>query len=127
MLKRNWRRRLDLDKPLRISGVDTISGLNRLGGKRERYESLLRKFAARHGGMMESIRATLSAGDFATAERDLHSLRGAAATLGAEELAAAAARAEEAIKSGQTVDSALETVAESLGSVVTAIRTELPE
>ena len=49
-------------EPLSIAGIDTDSGLKRLGGKRERYESLLRKFATKQAGTVETIRAALSAG-----------------------------------------------------------------
>ena len=35
---------------LNIAGIDTALGLKSIGGKRERYESLLRKFAERQAG-----------------------------------------------------------------------------
>ncbi len=34
----------------KIAGIDTSLGLKRIGGKRDRYESLLRKFAAKQAG-----------------------------------------------------------------------------
>jgi two-component system sensor histidine kinase/response regulator len=113
--------------PLRIAGIDTDSGLKRLRGKRERYESLLWKFAARQAGTVEAIRAALAGGDVATAERDAHSLKGAAATLGADLLAEEAAKAEAAIKSGHAVEEALLSLSRALDGVVTAIRTALPD
>jgi two-component system sensor histidine kinase/response regulator len=111
---------------LRIAGIDTESGLKRLGGKRERYEALLRKFADRQAEAVDAIRAALSAGDMATAEREAHSLKGAAATLGADHLAEDAAKAELAIKSGNGVDRELLSLSRSLDGVVTAIKTALP-
>jgi two-component system sensor histidine kinase/response regulator len=114
-------------EPLSIAGIDTDSGLKRLGGKRERYESLLRKFATKQAGTVETIRAALSGGDAAAAERDAHSLKGAAATLGADGLAEDAATAEAAIKSGHAVDEALLSLSRSLDGVVAAIRTALPD
>jgi HPt (histidine-containing phosphotransfer) domain-containing protein len=113
--------------PLRIAGIDTESGLKRLGGKRERYESLLRKFATKQAGTVEAIRAALSSGDPTAAERDAHSLKGGAATLGADGLAEEAAKAEAAIKSGHAVDEALLSLSRSLDGVVAAIRTALPD
>jgi two-component system, sensor histidine kinase and response regulator len=114
-------------EPLRIAGIDTDSGLKRLGGKRERYESLLRKFATKQAGAVETIRAALSGGDAAAAERDAHSLKGAAATLGADSLAEDAAKAEVAIQSGHAVDEALLSLSRSLDGVVVAIQTALPD
>jgi two-component system, sensor histidine kinase and response regulator len=114
-------------EPLKIAGIDTESGLKRLGGKRERYESLLRKFATRQAGTVDTIRAALSGGDVATAERDAHSLKGAAATLGADLLAEEAAKAEAAIETGHAVEAALRSLSRSLDGVVAAIRTALPD
>jgi len=112
---------------LKIAGIDTNLGLKSVGGKRERYESLLRKFAGRQAGTVEAIRGALSVGDISTAERDAHSLKGAASALGATALAERAAHAETAIKTGQRVDEALESLSQSLAAVVVAIHTALAE
>ena len=93
---------------LKIAGIDTSLGLKQVGGKRERYESLLRKFASRQAGTVTAIRAALAAGDAATAERDAHSLKGVASTLGATALAEQAAKVETAIKAEKNVDEAIE-------------------
>ena len=113
--------------PLTIDGIDTESGLKRLGGRRERYEQLLRKFATRQAGSVDTMRAAITSGDTATAERDAHSLKGSAATLGADRLAEAAGNAEAAIKSGNGIDEALRSLSRSLHGVVMAIRATLPE
>jgi CheY-like chemotaxis protein len=110
-----------------IPGIDVRSGLKRTGGHRQRYETLLRKFAEHQFGATESIRAALSSGDAATAERIAHSLKGAAGTLGAAPLSEAAAHAETAIKTGQGVDAALKDLSLSLDPVLAAIVKALPE
>src|SRR4029077_6118220 len=76
--------------PLAIDGIDVKSALKRTGGNRQRYESLLRRFAAQQATTVEDIRKALSMGDAATAERAAHSLKGAAGTLGATALFEAA-------------------------------------
>ena len=53
---------LDTDT-LKIAGIDTSLGLKQVGGKRERYESLLRKFAGRQAGSAKVIQDALSVGD----------------------------------------------------------------
>jgi HPt (histidine-containing phosphotransfer) domain-containing protein len=111
---------------LNIAGIDTGLGLKSIGGKRERYESLLRKFAERQAGTAEAIRDALSAGDASTAGREAHSLKGAASTLGATALAKHAADVEIAITTGQNVDDALESLSNSLIAVVKAIRAAFP-
>ena len=114
------------DNALNIAGIDTALGLKSIGGKRERYESLLRKFAERQAGTAEAIRGALSVGDASTAEREAHSLKGAASTLGVTALAKHAADVEIAIMTGQNVDEALESLSHSLVVVVKAIRAAFP-
>jgi signal transduction histidine kinase/DNA-binding response OmpR family regulator len=109
---------------LQIEGVETQSALRRTGGNPKRYEMLLRKFA--ESANVEDIRVALAAGDSATAARAAHSLKGAAANLGANTVANTAAEVEAAIKAGQTVESLLDTLAKKLRAVVQAIESALP-
>ena len=51
---------------LNIAGIDALFGLKSVGGKRERYETLLRKFAGRQAATVVAIRAALSVGDTST-------------------------------------------------------------
>ena len=104
-----------------IDGIDTVTALKRTGGNRKRYEALLLRFAEQQAKVVEEIRAALTRGEVAAAERAAHSLKGAAANLGAAALAEAAAKAEAAIRSGQDVESAIESLAPSLDGAVKAI------
>ncbi len=109
---------------LQIEGVDTQSALRRTGGNPKRYEMLLRKFA--ESASVEEIRVAHAAGDTATAARAAHSLKGAAANLGATAVANSAADLETAIKAGLIVQPLLDSLATSLRAVVQAIRAALP-
>ena len=109
-----------------ITGVDTSTGLKRLGGKRERYEALLRKFAGSKLGTVIAVRDALEAGDLSAAEREVHSLKGAAAALGAVALSEAASDVEAALKAGTCVDETLQSLASALDAIVKAIHTRLP-
>ena len=64
-------------------------------------------------------------GDASTAEREAHSLKGVASTLGATALAEQAAKVETAIKTGQNVDEAIESLSRSLVAVMEAIQSTL--
>jgi two-component system sensor histidine kinase/response regulator len=110
---------------LAIAGIDTEGALKRLGGKRERYEGLLQKFADKQAGTIRAVRNALASGDVATAERDIHSLRGAAATLGASALAEAAEKAEQSLKEGSADEMAIQQLEGAIEAVVSAIRSEL--
>jgi signal transduction histidine kinase/CheY-like chemotaxis protein len=109
---------------LQIEGVDTQTALPRTGGNPKRYEMLLRKFA--DSANVEEIHNAQAAGDTATAARAAHSLKGAAANLGATAVANAAAEVETAIKGGQNAQPLLDTLATKLRAVVQAIRSALP-
>ena len=113
-------------KPLEIEGIDTSAGLRLIGGNRTRYETLLRKFAERQGGTVDTIRLALSEGDVGAAERAAHSLKGVAATLGAAPLSGAAAEAEIAIRTGQDPDRSLEALSLALDPVIAGIAAALP-
>jgi signal transduction histidine kinase/DNA-binding response OmpR family regulator len=107
-----------------IAGIDTKTALRRTGGNVKRYEMLLRKFAETKA--TEEIRAALAAGDKPTAERAAHSLKGAAANLGATALAEDAAKVESAIAAGNASEILMDSLAASLNAVVAAIRSALP-
>jgi signal transduction histidine kinase/DNA-binding response OmpR family regulator/HPt (histidine-containing phosphotransfer) domain-containing protein len=109
---------------LEIEGVDTQSALRRTGGNPKRYEMLLHKFA--ESANLEEIRAPLASGDTATAARAAHSLKGAAANLGATAVANSAADVETAIKAGRSTQPLLDTLAAKVRTVVLAIRSALP-
>jgi HPt (histidine-containing phosphotransfer) domain-containing protein len=115
------------DGPLDIQGIEVRAGLKRTGGNRQRYEALLHKFAEQQAGTVETMKAALSIGDAATAERAAHSLKGAAGTLGAASLSEAAAEAETAIKTGRGVPQALRSLSLVLDPMLQAIRSALPE
>ena len=107
-----------------IAGIDTKSALRRTGGNPKRYEMLLRKFA--ESTAVEEIRDALGNGDMATAARAAHSLKGAAANLGATAVAEGAAKVEKEIQTGETAPPALDGMAASLRTTVRAIQSAFP-
>jgi two-component system, sensor histidine kinase and response regulator len=115
------------DVRLVVPGIDVDAGLRRTGGNRKRYETLLRKFAEQQSGTGAAIVAALGKGDMATAERTAHSLKGAAATLGAKALAEAASQAEAAIKSRKDPGQDVQRVTSSLDALLADLRAALPD
>ena len=112
--------------PLDIAGINTQTALKRTGGNRQRYESLLQRFAASQTGAVREIRAAIAAKDIETAQRTAHSLKGAAANLGANDLSTAFATVEIAIKTGSDASAALVEVEKLLAATVAAIQRALP-
>jgi len=111
---------------LEINGIDTKSALRRTGGNRQRYESLLRKFADSSATELRQMRAALASGDTSTAARGAHSVKGAAANLGAVTVAEAAAKAETSITTGQNSHEAIDALELAFTSAAQAIRLALP-
>jgi PAS domain S-box-containing protein len=74
----------------RVPGLDVVRGMAAVRGKADKYLGLLRRFVATHADDMSQLVESLTKDDKETAWRQAHSLKGAAATLGADALAAAA-------------------------------------
>ena len=70
--------------PAHIEGFDLVAGLHRLGGNTVFYASLLGKFRDNYRETPGQIVSALGADNWAGAERLAHSVKGVAATLGAD-------------------------------------------
>jgi two-component system, sensor histidine kinase and response regulator len=110
-----------------VPGFDVPAGVRRTGGNRKRYEALLHKFIEQQGGAGPTIDAALAKGDAATAERAAHSLKGVAATLGANALSEAAARVETTVRNGKDARPELRTLAILLERILADLRAALPD
>ena len=100
-----------------IVGLHAQAGLKRMGGNVKGYLSLLAKFRTNQGQAETVIRAALLAEDWLTAERTAHTLKGVAATIGAEALQEKAGLLEHAIKERFDADR-LETLVAEAGSAL---------
>jgi signal transduction histidine kinase/DNA-binding response OmpR family regulator/HPt (histidine-containing phosphotransfer) domain-containing protein len=76
-----------LDRLGRIEGLDTQAGLGRLLGRPALYLEVLQRFAIDQAGTPAALDRALAQGDAATAVRLTHTLKGLAATIGANALA----------------------------------------
>ena len=76
------------------AGVDITAALERMGGKPDLYRRMLRAFTEDLPRIPGQASSALGAGDVKTATRVMHSLKGLAATLGADALASVASRSE---------------------------------
>ncbi len=72
-----------------LDGIDTAQGLRHVGDG-DLYHTILSGFPAEFGHTMEVILAAVAEGDYPSARRLAHSLKSAAATIGADELSASA-------------------------------------
>jgi signal transduction histidine kinase/CheY-like chemotaxis protein/HPt (histidine-containing phosphotransfer) domain-containing protein len=84
--------------PDAIEGLDMADGLGRILGNKKLYASLLRKFVNGFSGTVDQLRAALAAGDWETATRHAHTVKGSGAMLGATRLPAVALALETALR-----------------------------
>ncbi len=84
---------------------DEPAALRRMRGRRDRYEAFLTKYLKGQGSLMLRLRAQLAEPDLAAAEREAHTAKGLAATLGAEATTRAAELLETAIHRGAAPES----------------------
>ena len=77
-----------------MAGLDIAAGLTYVRGKRARYRHLLERLVQYHMHDPVAIRENLRSGCFVEARRLAHSLKGAAATLGADTIRSTASRIE---------------------------------
>ena len=86
--------------PLELPGVERAAAIGALQGNEALYRRLLGLFADHEASFVERWRAARAAGDVAAATRVAHDLKSAAGTLGARELADAAAVLERVCAAG---------------------------
>ncbi|MDQ5914192.1 MAG: two-component system, sensor histidine kinase and response regulator, partial [Pseudomonadota bacterium] len=82
-----------------ISGFDVELGLRSVRGRAGSYRRLARLYAESHQNDTDILRQQLENGDLEAARRSAHSLKGAAGTIGAMALHAAAAELENLLRS----------------------------
>ena len=81
------------------AGVELVPALERVGGLLGTYRRLLERFVADLADQPAQLEALAAAGDLPALRRQVHTLKGLAATLGDTTLAARAAHAEAALAS----------------------------
>jgi two-component system, sensor histidine kinase and response regulator len=114
--------------PHNVPGLDTALGLNRAMGRKALYLRLLRMFVASHGSIQKDVLTALDSGDWVTAQRLVHTLKGVAANIGATELQGHAGALESAIaqKADRTdIDLRLAATDRMLVALVTQLRAAL--
>ncbi|MBF0627964.1 MAG: response regulator [Magnetococcales bacterium] len=87
----------------RISGLDLLAGVERVGGNRGLHRRLLVRFRREYGDFLEFLHDTFAAERFLECVPRLHALKCAARNLGAITLAEAADALEGAVVAGEAV------------------------
>ena len=105
-----------------IEKLDARTGLRRAQGDGARYRRLLQMFVSTEADALQRIGSAIADEDEDTARRHAHSLKGVAATVGADELARTAADCEHLIREGQWNEAAGDKLKLAWEAVVPAVQ-----
>jgi CheY-like chemotaxis protein len=94
-----------------IAGLDSVAGLRRAGNKLQLYRQMLATFANDFANCHATFTQQLANGQWEDAERLAHTLKGLAATLGANAVQPLAAELEAACKGHQTEEASADLAA----------------
>jgi len=121
--------RLTQEMVFSISDIDSKSALRRMMGNTDLYLSSLRKFCILQENMAEATRLALNADDLTAAQRQAHTLKGVAGSIGATSIAAEASMLEHALAERQSrtdLDLLINALEVHLKTLVSNIRLNLP-
>ena len=104
-----------------LPGLDTATGVRRIGGDVPTYFRMLHRFSQNQADVPQRALQALAAGDHMAAQRYLHTLKGSAGTIGANDLAALAEAAETAIRDGNAMPANLDKIEQALGDIINDI------
>ena len=111
-----------------IPGFNVPLALRQLGNNIKLYDKLLDRFQSSYESAAADIAANVASGDYETAERSAHTIKGLAGSLGATALQETSARLEkicrEQIKGGE-FDEALAAFGQELSAAVAGIRSHM--
>ncbi len=105
-----------------LSAIDTQIGLKHVGGNHKLYQKVLNKFKENQSGVIERITSAFESGDLVTSEREVHTLKGLAGSIGANALQQAAADVEQEILSGVEKLSSLTTLSDQFSMVLDSLK-----
>ena len=91
---------------LALEGFDVVTAMQQLAGSEKLYFSVITKFVTMYKDLPDVIQAGLEQGDFAKVQRDAHTVKGLAGTLGHGALRDAAGALEHSAIDGNAAECA---------------------
>jgi two-component system, sensor histidine kinase and response regulator len=113
-----------------VAGLDTVTGMRRMMGKRGLYLAMLRRYVDGQRSCSAELRHALDSGDWTTAERIAHTAKGVAGNIGAIHVPQHAEALELAIRqkrSREEVDRHLHEFEDRLAELITELDESLAE
>ena len=108
-----------------ITSINVEEGLKRINGNVSLYLKLLNKFKGSYSNFDENILVLVETGKMEEAKREIHTVKGVAATLGALELNRLSKELESITKSDNIDNSSLSSLIKSIQSEIKSINTQI--
>ena len=115
---------------IQIEGLDIKDGCRRVMGRKDSYINLLRNFMLEYSDAVADIQNAVDTGDYETAQRMAHTLKGVAGNIGAHKLQHSSMHLEKLIKEKSekdVIEIELEKTGEVLGSLIKQLEEKLPK
>ena len=96
--------------PLASEGFDVATALQQLAGSEKLYLSVMTKFATMYKDFPDTLQTGLEKGDLTKVQRDAHTVKGLAGTLGHSALRDIAAQLEHSASAGKAAECAQQLV-----------------
>ncbi len=110
-----------------LPGIDTVTGLRRVGGNAALYLKILKNFRDSQTDAVQRIQVAAEAGDTERARREAHTLKGLAGNIGADALQTLAQKIEDVFMRGDEQGSRdLPLLQDELARVIAALRGVAP-
>ena len=106
-----------------LPGFDMAGALQRLGGNQKLYRTLLERFYAGYNKFGQDIQASLAAGNLEEAQRNAHTIKGLAGTIGHAGLAEASLALETACKNAAQASGGLSELEPGLAQFLAQLET----
>ena len=110
-----------------VDGLDVELGLRRVMGKKHEYLNMLRKYVSNQETMPSQLRAALDEGDFAAAERIVHTAKAVNGNIGASALQQMAEEIEAMMDSkDDAADAKIASFLQAQSAMVAALKAAVP-
>ncbi|MBF0102350.1 MAG: response regulator [Desulfobacterales bacterium] len=123
-LKQSNDQNADVEMPENLAGINIEDAMKRLKGNKRLLKELLLGFSKKYASITEEIRSEIQKGDFTTAERLAHTIKGISGNISANDLYVASGELEMAIKERKEENyiGLLSNFTEALQQVLTSLK-----
>ncbi|NES67716.1 MAG: response regulator, partial [Okeania sp. SIO2D1] len=92
------------EESLILPGFDVQAGVHRMGGNLKTYRNLLRMFREQNQNTLAQIQVAIATAEYTTAQKQIHTIKGTAGNIGAQDLFATADALEKSLQNNSPTE-----------------------